>query len=863
MFEDNAWTNGAPDTEEASATQGLGGFQVGLKEQTGSAVTVDYNNKPLCGGVCRTASDGFVEINNLGPATYFADVHPPDHCNPDPNAPNRLTTGPGTWAQTTTIDGGLDLMTPVEEGSDGTGAPGEQLWEPPNRRTAYWFGFVCTPMDWPASGPYSGGTGEITGQARNWVEWAPYTTGTYDTPVDNPYVALTDAATDTTVFQGRGDANGNFDIQNVPAGTYNMSIWDEQLNYIMRFKPITVAAGQTVDANDVADNGEAGVGVSRWFGWLDGHVYKDLNNNGQVRRRHGCADREHRHGPALARRFDQGVHVHRRERALRVPDRGRRRARPVVHQRAGLRPLLRLPGPVGARRAHRRGDAILCGRARRPFRPTRACPPTRAAACCTNQLLLEGHRATVDWGKRDYPAGTPGQIVGITYFATTRNEFDARFQAHEDYEPAIPDVDRVPGDSGPGRAAEHGRRRHRQQVRHRPLAAAERQPGSARQRPGRRELVHPELQPDPGLQRSRHHRASSARRSGPNCLEVPLTGQQTKDGAFDGGYAFADYCPNGYDLAADDGTCVGGSDPVPLVAGTYITHAIMPKDAADTRDCNPANTNGFKSVSDAHGDVPGGGAGCLYRLVREEDVNVDLGNQIAPQIPPPPVHRRHARHRPVDADAEEQLLHRRPGHRPSQPLCDKRLVVLQNGQNANADFHLMTNFRTDPNGTDASDTRTGDVAEPGRLVGQVFNDIYFERNPQSPWYGEPRPIANIPVGIYARVDTVCAGGGTNCPTPNVNLPYDPNKWRLLKTVKTGADGSYEAMRAVDRDVQLPDPAGTLPGHVPGGGRRPGDEGSPEPDVRPEPADRHHADGGLAGPDHPARHAGRPDLRNRL
>ena len=34
---------------------------------------------------------------------------------------------------------------------------------------------------------------------------------------------------------------------------------------------------------------------------------------------------------------------------------------------------------------------------------------------------LEGHRATVDWGKRDYPANTPGQIVGITFNATTRN----------------------------------------------------------------------------------------------------------------------------------------------------------------------------------------------------------------------------------------------------------------------------------------------------------------------------------------------------------------------------------------------------------------------------------------------------------
>src|SRR5689334_6668279 len=80
VFEDNAWTNGAPDTEESSATQGLSGFQVGLKEQTGSAVTVDHDNKPLCGGVCETANDGFVEINNLSPATYFADVHPPDHC---------------------------------------------------------------------------------------------------------------------------------------------------------------------------------------------------------------------------------------------------------------------------------------------------------------------------------------------------------------------------------------------------------------------------------------------------------------------------------------------------------------------------------------------------------------------------------------------------------------------------------------------------------------------------------------------------------------------------------------------------------------------------------------------------------------
>src|SRR6185312_3942447 len=55
-----------------------------------------------------------------------------------------------------------------------------------------------------------------------------------------------------------------------------------------------------------------------------------------------------------------------------------------------------------------------------------AIPTAKGGALLTNQLLTEGHRATVDWGKADYPAGKPGQIVGITIFSTTRNEFDAR-----------------------------------------------------------------------------------------------------------------------------------------------------------------------------------------------------------------------------------------------------------------------------------------------------------------------------------------------------------------------------------------------------------------------------------------------------
>lgn len=784
VFQDTAWANGAPDTEEG----GLEGFQVGLEEQTHSAVTVDYNNDPLCGGTCLTAGDGFVQLDNLGPATYFIDVHPPEGpCNADPSS---------QWYQTTTIDGGLQLLASVEEGSDGTGAPGEQLWEAPNNRTAYWFGFVCAPQAFASTG-----TGEITGTARNWVEWAPYTTGTFNDPVENPFVALSDSTTDRTVYIGQGDGEGNFDIQGVPPGTYNLAIWDEQLSYIMRFKPITVGPGESVDVNETGDDGSSGVGVSRWFGWLDGHVYKDQNGNGMLDPGETLigntdVDQRWRDGSIKEATFtdSQGYYSY-------PTAEGGALGRWIVNEQ-GFARFSAYPGPS----AHDEiTDAVTPSCATAPgVTPADTCVPTdQGGGLLTNQLLLEGHRATVDWGKRDYPAGTPGQIVGITYFSTTRNEFDARFQAHEDYEPAVPDVtvllEGLGADGQPNTADDV--------VLNKYVTDHWQQPNASQD---------PQADGNAFTQNCNPIRDFTgtditdqfADKIGPNCLEVPLTGAHTKDGAFDGGYAFADYCPNGYDLANDDGTCVGGSDPSPLVAGTYITHVVMPKDEQDTRACNPTNANGFKNVSSAKGAIPGDGDGCLYRPVREEDVNVDLGNKFTPAIPPPACT---GDNHVID---QTSLVTRSTYYGVAgahAPLCDKRLIVLTNGQNANADFNLMTNFRTDPNGSDDTDTRTGDVQEPGRLVGQVFNDIYFERDPQSPWYGEPRPIAGIPVGIYARVDTVCPADEPGCATPNVNAPYDANNWRLLTTVTTSPDGSFEALVPSTETFNCPIPQGPCPG----------------------------------------------------
>ncbi|HEY0692676.1 MAG TPA: hypothetical protein VGD71_27010, partial [Kribbella sp.] len=406
-------------------------------------------------------------------------------------------------------------------------------------------------------------------------------------------------------------------------------------------------------------------------------------------------------------------------------------------------------------------------------------PTDLGGGLLSNQLLSEGHRAIVDWGKQRYPADQPGQIVGVTYSATTRNEFDARYQVNEDYEPGIPGVTvRLEG-LGP-----------------------DNQPGTSDD-PVLNEYVTDHWSQPTGCSMTDSAGNDLSTLLNPliatRCLEVPINGQETKDGAFDGGYAFAEYCPAdiggfGQFNAAGDTVCANDSAPVPLVAGTYITHAIMPTDSTDTRPCNADNPSGFKAISGPVGDT--GRKGCLYRPVREEDVNVDLGNQFVPAIPPPP----------CTGDMhtiDQSTLTPRSGYfgvtpSPDRPLCDKRLVTLENHQNANADFFMMTN---QANGDD--------VEQPGRIIGLVSDDIYFDRDQQSIWYGEPRPVPNIPIGIrdYA--------------------------YRLITTTKTDNNGTYEALLPSTETFNCPIPQGPCPGMYLVVVNDPGDKAHPNPNYNPD------------------------------
>jgi hypothetical protein len=892
VFQDNTWTNGAPDTGEG----GLAGFHITLEDQIDGPVQSDYYNNPLCtnylhnpdgtpqvddnglpiidssnpGGSCITDANGDVTIQNLDPATYNAYATPLTG-NACPNG--------SRWTQTTTIDGGLPLLVNVTENDDGLGLPGETLWEGPNAATGWWFGFVCSHQGFANANA----SGSISGTARNWVGWAPFDQLTLGENIAKPYLALSDSGTDTTVWVGQGDDQGNFTIPNVPDGSYNLAIWDEQLSYIMRFVAVTVTNGQAVDLGDV--------GVSRWFGFLDGYVYQDIGKDdfgnsldGQVDVNgntlsgtagngiRDCVDPNDwttcepgiRNFPMDQRWRDGSM----KEDTVTSGDGDPHGPGYYEYPQAeggGLGKFI--INEVGFDRFGTEPGASVHSETPDPntgLYTTTHIPTDLGGGLLTNNLLAEGHRQTEDWGKRPYLdakdttlvgaidatttsitiasaaglpttdpwqltidnekmlvtggsgtttltvqrhygyssaaahaagatvkyAGEPGQIVGITYFATTRNEFggnglgsqvEAHYFANEAYEAAIPGVEvRLEGlgpDGLPNTSDDTILNDYVTDHWQHPSTSTDGQSCAVTGAFGQdlSTLLNPGL--------------------GPNCLETPLTGQQVKDGAFDGGYAFADDCTYGYDLNATDADHPCWSDEthsdhtstVPLVPGTYITHMIVPKsqDPTDTKPCNTA-TNTYVTDTNPIPGVAQPQTGCVFRVEAEEDVNVDLGAQFSPTIPPPActgdMHT-------IDATgvgggtpltARSPFSPDNPDYVPDashtqQQLCDKLYIDIKPKQNANGDFFLMTN---QPNGID--------VEEAGRIIGGVFDDIYFDRDPKSIWYGEPRPLAHIPVGIY-----------------------DYN-FRLLETVYTDENGSYQAVVPSTETFNCPIPQGPCP-----------------------------------------------------
>ena len=150
--------------------------------------------------------------------------------------------------------------------------------------------------------------------------------------INRPLLSLIDTGSnDTTVFVGRGDANGKFQIDHVPDGDYVLAFWDEDQAYLLTEANVSIVNGQAVDLG-VLD-------VAAWWSQVYGKVCLDANRNGKCdsgragpRRPVAQHPRPRQQGHVLRRQ-----HGHdRQQRQLPLP------------ARLSARPVGRDPGLLGA-----------------------------------------------------------------------------------------------------------------------------------------------------------------------------------------------------------------------------------------------------------------------------------------------------------------------------------------------------------------------------------------------------------------------------------------------------------------------------------------------------------------------------------
>lgn len=795
VFEDISPVNSAPDL---AAEHGLAGFQGHITDYLGEVTTNVYGH-PLCskydaagnliagsGGKCLSACyvvatgvdlgtvapgpagrcpvdatgltmtrpdgstvpapaggvvEGKIKIPNLGPNRYSLSVTPPD--------------GSG-WIQTTTLEGNHDWDAWVMEGSTGLDTEFAIAGEP---FPAIIFGYVPVPGTPSGAGvlPALSGIGSIKGVVDGVKIYVPANGGVaglpgdifggmqgsrIDKPIPFPWVTLTDLDHgDTVVWVGKGDVNGAFSIPNVPAGSYSLTWWDEPQNTILDLVNVTVGAGENVDMGILP--------LAGWWTFFDGYVFNDSNRN-------GVRDPGE---PGLA-----GYTLTMRKRENSLMDRG---STSVTTDANGYYKF-EAAYPMTQWLVMEAYDDLHYTTGVTYQADNQPTPTTvLGAGVDVSVHPIIGLSGTMDWGKHVYDATGAnhidprnGGIVGTVSYDTTRNETDPRYAAVEDWQPSISNLT----------------------VRlHAPVPATlpcVRQPlANASCDPSGRYALAADGSLAKGTLLNTYTSETWLRPTGcvargldgtpmvhgtdeqvlplsdqAECIEAPLmgvqfapyaTGQGGPDANFgatvDGNYGFGDGCfgAGGFNVGTD--TCADGSAPSALPAGDYLVEVVIPNDALNRP---------------------------MYKVTREEDVNIGNGDAFVPAVPPSacagPLHK-------VDSSTN-QGFPGGPGKSPyegmQKPLCNVKLVTLNNGKSVAPSFNLFT-----------------DVPLPGRLWFIMIDDLNFSSDPKSVTYGEKAGVPFAPVGIYDWTD------------------------RLVTTVETDYNGLADVLLPSTNRINCPTPSG--------------------------------------------------------
>lgn len=775
VFHDNASVN---SEEDIPVEEGLEGFHITLADRVGEVVTDWYGN-PTCTeyernadgeivfdadgnpviaagspGFCVSGPGGEVTIPNLGPDKYEVQAIPPDG---------------SSWIQTTTIEGTLSIDAWIEEGAQGFGTERDLLPSP------LWFGFVrpCSFGDHSddctsATADAAGKSGRITGRIRQAAidNDAPGLPALAN-PVSRPYVSLSNiGGDDEQVWTGRGNADGTFAIPNVPEGLYQMAIWDRPLDHIIQFVTVEVTKDDCVGDLGPCTVALGDLGVPRWFGTIKGSVYIDANENGiRDAGERGFVNQD------LDTRFKEGTIQY-----ATFSDPNGNYVFPEVFELEHF-----AIAEVGYGRFKNTGAASYAtddfgNPLNYPDAPINQ--DLGLAGLLQAQITWAGLTQYIDWGKKAFAPGENGGIVGIVFNATTRNELDARLQAPEDYEPGVPGATinlykpaldasgDVTYDADTGEVVkDHLANVYSADSWYDSLPTDCIPIGSIGRAPN-------EVQPFPQIWEE--------------CLELPAILNQVRPGVFDGGYAFEEDCsnPDATD-PFDPGQLLdsGAGECIPVPAGKWVVEVVPPDG---------------------------------YKPVKEEDINVFGGDQFVPAVPPPPCAGPMHTVDVVDDPAEANFDPADPSHTqgvynpdflatPSplapdggspyegerRPLCNARLIDLENGFNANSDFFVFT-----------------DVPAPGRLRGLLLDDLNLELDPDSPLYAEKRGIPNAPVGI---------------------LDFSGNE---VARTYSDANGYWEVLLPSTGTYNCPLPAGPCPGMYQVVGNYPGTVDDPDPKFNP-------------------------------
>jgi hypothetical protein len=720
---------------------------------------LDAGGLPMIGGGIAPAGsviEGKVKIPNLGTNRYALSVTPPD--------------GSG-WVQTTTLEGNHDWDAWVMEGATGLDTEFIIAGEP---FPAIIFGYVPAPGTPSAVGSALvtgslGGTGTIKGLVERVKIYVPTTGGVgglpgdiwgglqgavLDKPEDKAWVTLTNLGNgDTIVWAGPAGADGKFTIPNVPAGTYTLTWWDEPQNQILDLVNVTIAAGETVDMGILP--------LAGWWTVLDGYVFDDLNRNG-VR------------DPGEQGLSGYTLTLRRRDNTLM--DRG---STAVTTDATGYY-RFEAGYPMTQWLVMEAYDDLHYGTGV-TFQADNQPTPTTAlgAGVDVSVLPIIGLSGRLDWGKHTYDATGAngvdprnGGIVGTVSYDTTRNELDPRYAAVEDWQPSIPDL--VVKLWEPARAASGCIRLNASGSN--AAAATCDATGLYALDPTTKAIAKGQLLNTyvtetwfrPGtngngtgcIVRGADGTPVTAAdqnflpldQANSECIEAPMTGVQFSPDAanVNGNYGFGDGCfgPNNVLDATDPSAPVCRDSTGADVGFTTLPGA---RDYLVEVD--------LMSQVDLQGQP-------IYKVTREEDINIGNGDEFIPAVPPSAC--AGALH-VVDSSGNANFPGG-PGTSPyegqNKPLCDMKLVKLSNGSSIAPSFNIFT-----------------DVPLPGRHWFIIIDDLNFSSNPKSITFGEKAGMPFVPVGIY---------------------DYDN---RLVTTVESDYNGLADVLLPSTNRINCPTPSG--------------------------------------------------------